>query len=165
MGLFAFTCTLYVLTWTLRLGLGATGGGVFFVLPAKLMTESKISSISFWASFASLVLSLMLLPPPDEEGGGGGGGGGGPADMVTDPLPLELPPSELIPSSAKSFSVSASILMLCQSVAARKNGARVTSACLPVRSHVHMQGIYMCTHRKPQSTKLTLICDYNRREV
>lgn len=123
------TCMEYELTWIFLLGLGATGGGAFFleeVLPAKLMTESKMSSISFWASmvdlrFPSLVLSLMLeevlagggggggggAGPPGPGAGGGGAGGGGPgAGGGGTGGGAPAPPSLLMPSSANSWSVS-----------------------------------------------------------
>lgn len=110
------------------MGLGATGGGVFFflvdVLPAKLMTESKMSSISFCASLAGLrlpplVLSLMLAEELDALAAGGGGGGGGGAPPAAGAgggggggaaawllAGAPAPPPLVIPSSAKSWSVS-----------------------------------------------------------
>ena len=88
------------------------------VFPAKLITESNNSSISFLASWTPFGLARLTGALAAGGGGGGGGGGadpetggggGGGADAETGggggAPPLELLPL-LIPSSARSLSVS-----------------------------------------------------------
>lgn len=90
------------------------------VFPAKLMTESKTSSISFCALFFAVALGLNL-PELDGGGGGGGGagapfGGGGGGGAAEDAGGGggggggAEPPEDIIPSSARSSSASRSML-------------------------------------------------------
>ena len=87
-------------------GLGATGGGTFLVadvFPAKLITESNKSSISFLASWTPFGLARLTATDALAAGGGGGGGAGGAGGGGA---ALLLPPPVLIPSSCRSLSVS-----------------------------------------------------------
>ena len=100
------TFIVYELTWTFLLGFGATGGGTLDfladVLPAKLITESNLTSSCFFV--------FSLIPPELELDGGGGGGGGGGAlgpgggggGGGAEELALIEGESLAIPSSARS---------------------------------------------------------------
>lgn len=94
------------------LGFGATGGGTFLVadvFPAKLITESNSSSISFRASWTPFGFARLTGALAAGGGGGGGAGGAEPAGGAgceAGGAGGAPPPPLLIPSSWRSFSVS-----------------------------------------------------------